>query len=161
MEYNSKVKMWWLIQAHLGPGVRTQLFKSCTYGLNEIIWLLTKSCKYLPWPAKWWPAKHGVLLSIKFCSKPIGLNNCLLYYFWKMRSFAEFLDVVETSSYEGKIGLVVKFTITPGKEAEFETVFRPAVSISVKEKGCIKEKDKWTSLTPVHVCVWLNCIVEN
>ena len=59
-----------------------------------------------------------------------------------MRSFAEFLDVVETSSYEGKIGLVVKFTITPGKEAEFETVFRPAVSISVKEKGCIKEKDK-------------------
>ena len=58
-----------------------------------------------------------------------------------MRSFAEFLDFVQTSSYEGKIGLVVKFTTNPGKEAEFETVFRPVVNITVKEKGCIKEKD--------------------
>ena len=56
-----------------------------------------------------------------------------------MRSFAEFLNFVQTSSYEGKIGMVVKFTIIPGKEAEFETVYRPAVNIALREKGCIKE----------------------
>ena len=56
-----------------------------------------------------------------------------------MRSYAEFVNVVQASSYEGKIGVVLKFTINPGKESEFETLFRPAFNITEKEKGCLKE----------------------
>ena len=57
-----------------------------------------------------------------------------------MRSAAEFGEFLANSSYSGKIGLVVKFPIKPGKEADFEKEFRPVQNVSVKEKGCIKER---------------------
>jgi len=58
-----------------------------------------------------------------------------------MRSAAEFVKILAKSRHTGKIGLVVKFPIKPGKEAEFEKVFRPIINTSAKEKGCIKERN--------------------
>ena len=52
-----------------------------------------------------------------------------------MKTRAEFAEFCKTSSYSGKIGLVVKFSCKADKAGEFNTVFNPVCEKSYKEKG--------------------------
>ena len=53
-----------------------------------------------------------------------------------MQSQAEFGEFLKTSKFTGKIGVVVKFPIQPGKVEDFTKLFGPVVEITRKEKGC-------------------------
>lgn len=55
-----------------------------------------------------------------------------------MRSAEEFVEFLTNSTYSGQVGLVVKLTMYPGTECEFDELFGETMKISVKEKGCIK-----------------------
>ena len=55
-----------------------------------------------------------------------------------MQSALEFGKFLDTSTWTGKVKLVVKFTAIEGKIEEFLTAFQPTIDISVKEQGCQK-----------------------
>ena len=58
---------------------------------------------------------------------------------FSMKPVEQFGELIETTTYPGKIGFVLKFTIVVGKEAEFVKNFTPCVNDTNLEKGCIKD----------------------